>query len=117
MQMPFTRSWTQLQRWLIAGGIIVSLAACAFGIYFYERYYRGPDENFFVGSWRGDYVPTTLYMGPPDIEFDFRPDHTFTGDWDRGRWYAGGEFLYLRVRLDNGGDPYDTLKVWHIDSI
>jgi hypothetical protein len=113
MQMPFTRSWSPLQKWLITGCSIVMLVSCAFGIYYYEHYYRGPDDSFFVGSWRGDYVPTTLYMGPPDIAFHFDADHTFDG----GRWYAAGEFLYLRVRRDSGGDPYDTLEVWHIDSM
>jgi hypothetical protein len=34
-----------------------------------------------------------------------------------GKWYARGDFLYLRLRLEDSSGPYDTLRVWHIDSM
>ena len=120
MQMPFTPSWTPLQKWLIVVTGLVAIALSGIGIFRYERFHRGPDESFFVGTWRGEYDPHSLYMGPANVSFRFRPDHTYDA-WDgftpSGKWYAGGDFLYLRLRLDNGGDPYDRLEMWHIDSM
>jgi hypothetical protein len=38
--------------------------------------------------------------------------------WVRaGKWHAGGDFVYLRVRLDDASGPYDRLQMWHIDSM
>ena len=113
MLLPKSRAWTRPQKYLIAAAVIAGVITSSGLIYGYERYYRDPDESYFVGTWYGDYVPNTLYLGPPDIGFQFNPDHTF----EAGRWYAAGEFLYLRIRQDTGGDPYDMLEVWHIDSM
>ncbi len=38
--------------------------------------------------------------------------------WERaGKWYAGGDFIYLRHRLDDASGPYDRLELWYIDSM
>jgi hypothetical protein len=100
---------------MLTSSMVVILALCVFGIYFYERYYRGPDDSFFVGSWRGDYLPTTLYMGPPDRTFHFRPDHMYDDAFGAGKWYAGGEFLYLRVPIEMDDGWQSRLEMWHID--
>jgi hypothetical protein len=118
--MLFARShaWTLGQRWLIAGAVVASLCVFSALVYSYERYHRGPDESFFVGTWRGDYLPKTLYWGPARVGFHFRSDHTYEGETaPSGRWYAAGDFLYLRLRLDDASGPYDRLETWHTDSM
>ena len=117
MLLPQSHPWTLRQRWLIAGAVVAGLVALSALVYTYERYHRPPDDRFFVGTWSGDYVPTTLYFGPAERSFHFRADHTFQGSEGTGKWYAGGDFLYLRLRVDSGGDPYDMLALWHIDSM
>ena|SRR5437868_5448577 len=117
MLFPRSHTWTRIQRWLIAGAVLVGLMAFSALVYSYERHHRGPDESFFVGTWRGEYVPHSLYLGPREASVHFSPDHTYEGLTAGGHWHAGGDFLYLRLRLDQGGDPYDTLETWHIDSM
>ena len=34
-----------------------------------------------------------------------------------GKWYAGGDFVYLRHRMNDASAPYDQLEIWHIDSM
>ena len=118
--MPFTRSWTRLQKCLILTSALGVLFLSGVGIYSYERFHRGPSESFFVGAWRGQYDPHSLYMGPANVSFRFHPDHTYEA-WDgftpSGKWSAGGDFLYLRERFDDSSGPYDRLETWHIDSM
>jgi hypothetical protein len=114
MLLPHSHAWTRRQRWLIVGAVVVALGSFSALVYSYERYYRGPDDSFFVGTWRGE----ADYTGETRIGYRFKTDHTFEGEWEpSGKWYAGGEFLYLRQRLDDASGPYDKLKIWHLDSM
>jgi hypothetical protein len=125
MLFPFTRFWTRRQKWLMVGAVVVALAFCCACIFGYERYCRGPGQEMFYGIWKG-----TLDYHGSDAYFQFGADHTFSL-WDRawfdppdkkpefvtkGRWYAGGKFLYLRYppgfRTDGG-----VLEFWLIDDI
>ncbi len=125
MLFPFTRVWTRRQKILaVASGSFVLVLSAAL-IYGYERYYRGRGEEILYGTWKGG-----LDRHGSENWFEFRSDHTFSL-WDRawfakpdsnpefvtkGRWYAGGRFLYLRFppgfRTDGG-----VLEFWHIDDI
>src|SRR5438093_12616864 len=98
MLLLHSHAWTRRQRWLIVGAVVVALGFFSALVYSYERYYRGPDDSFFVGTWRGE----ADYTGETRIGYRFKADHTFEGEWEpSGKWYAGGEFLYLRQRLDD----------------
>ena len=125
MLFPFTRVWTRRQKILIVCSGLFALVLSAALIYGYERYYRGPGEEMLYGTWKGG-----LDWHGSENWFEFRSDHTFSV-WGRawfekpgsnpefvtkGRWYAGGRFLYLRFppgfRTDGG-----VLDFWHIDDI
>jgi hypothetical protein len=125
MLFPFTRSWTRRQKWLIVGSVVVALAFCGACICGYERYCRGPDQEMFYGIWKG-----TLDYHGSEAYFQFRADHTFSV-WDRawfvdagkkpefvtkGRWYAGGKFLYMRYPAGFYTDGR-VLEFWLIDDI
>jgi hypothetical protein len=112
--MPRSHAWTLRQRWLIVGAAVVAVGVFSALVYGYERYYRGPDDSVFIGTWRGE----ADYTGEQRIGYRFKPDHTFEGEWEpSGKWYAGGDFLYLRLRLDDASGPYDKLQIWHVDSM
>jgi hypothetical protein len=116
MLFPDSYRWTLKQRWFIAGVVAAVLVALSVLVYSYERYYRGPDDSVFAGTWRGE----ADYTGETRIGYHFKPDHTYEGEWEPGgRWYAGGEFLYLRQHFDGPwvSVPYNTLQLWHIDSM
>jgi hypothetical protein len=122
MLFPKSHAWTILQKRLIAATVVAAIACLGTGIYVYERYYRGPDDSFFVGTWRGRQDS----LGGDYIGYHFRADHTYEKilpiegeDFvsPTGKWYAGGDFLYLRARLDDASGPYDKLEIWHIDSM
>jgi hypothetical protein len=34
-----------------------------------------------------------------------------------GRWYAGGEFVYLRHRVESASGVHYDIDAWHIDSM
>jgi hypothetical protein len=100
MFLPRSHVWTARQKWLIVS--IVALALVAFGafIYTYERYYRGPTESVFFGTWQledgcidGTHL-VTLEANHNAIGFG---DYTGReGELDyRGRWYAGCELLVI----------------------
>ena len=117
MLFPQTHAWTRRQKRLIVSSAAITLAAFGALVYGYERYYRGPDDSFFVGTWRGtidynvDAIPATLR---------FKPDHTFESEWEpSGKWHGAGEFLYLRSRLDGAwmSVPHNAVEIWHIDSM
>ena len=104
MLFPRSHSWTQLQKRLVVGAGLIVLTLCAAGIYGYERFYRGPDESVFCGTWEDPF----LDMNDPSF-FEFRKDRIFVqwylhdGEkWElvRGTWYAGGRNLYLRFPAD-----------------
>src|SRR5437762_11832734 len=98
-----SHAWTPRQRSLIAGAVVVGLVAFSALVYGYERYYRGPDDSFFIGSWRGE----ANYTGSTCIGYRFKPNHTFEGECEpSGKWYAGGDLLYLRVRFDDASGLY-----------
>ena len=125
MLFPFTRVWTRRQKILVVGSGLFILVLSAALIYGYERYYRGPGEEMLYGTWKGG-----LDWHGSENWFEFRSDHTFSL-WDRawfakpdsnpelitkGRWYAGGRFLYLRFPRDFSGDGREV-QFWHIDDI
>ena len=115
MLFPYTRAWTRTQKALIVGAAVLAVASSAAVIYGYERYYRGPDDSIFVGTWRG-----TIDYNIDEIvgTYRFRRDHTFErGSEPAGKWQGGGEFLYLRERVDDASEPYDRLQIWRVDSI
>jgi hypothetical protein len=122
MLFPRSHAWTPLQKRLIAGVVVAGVAAFSALVYSYERYYRGPVDSFFVGTWRGELG----CLGENRVGYRFKPDHTYEdltyiGDsesWAQaGKWYAGGDFIYLRARYDDASGPYDRLEMWHIDSM
>ena len=113
MLFPRSHAWTRRQKRLIVSSAAVAVAAFGALVYGYERYYRGPDDSFFVGTWRGtiDYN-----VGDIPAAFRFKPDHTFEGESQpSGKWHGAGEFLYLRQELDDASGPYERLQIWHID--
>jgi hypothetical protein len=123
--MLFSQShaWTPGQRWLIAGAVVAGLVVFSALVYSYEHHYRRPDESFFVGTWRGEFVNALSNYQPG---YRFKADHTYEqlisfGDTGSvvpaGTWYAGGDFIYLRVRLDDGSGPHTRLEAWHIDAM
>jgi hypothetical protein len=122
MLLPRSQAWTPRQRWLIAGGVLAGLILFSALVYCYERYYRKPDDSFFVGTWRGELDS----LGDNQTGYRFKPDHTYEerfvfGDEESwvpsGKWYAGGDFVYLRHRLEDSSGPYDRLEIWHVDSM
>ncbi len=122
MLFPRSHAWTLRQRWFIAGAIVAGVVVFSAIVYSYERYYRGPDDSFFVGTWRGELE----CLGEYRTGYRFKSDHTYEarhmlGDEElwapAGKWYAGGDFLYLRHRLDDASGPYDQLEIWHVDSM
>ena len=107
MLFPKSHAWTLRQRWFIVGAIIAGVVAFSAIVHSYERYYRGRDDRFFVGTWRGEYVDT-LFLGDPRVSYCFKSDHTYdelvpdsAAVFHRSRWYAGGDFIYLRVRKED----------------
>src|SRR5438874_4365207 len=97
MLMPRAHTWTVRHRCLIVGAVVAAIGVFSALVYSYERYHRGPDDSFFVGTWRGE----ADYTGETRIGYHFKPDHTYEGEWEpSGQWYAGGEFLYLRQHFD-----------------
>ena len=120
--MPRARAWTRPQKALIVVSIVMTLASFGALIYAYERYYRGPGDEVFFGTWalepwmegkdfvmlkaNHDAIAFGDYMG---VENDYTM---------RGRWYGGGKQLIIRFsddRVDADGKP--VLVVMHIDEI
>lgn len=100
MLFPRSHAWTQLQKWLIVGAVILSLISLGTLIYIYERYHRGPTDSAFFGTWQ-------IEDGCIDCThlITLEPSHNAVGFGDymgregildyRGRWYAGGELLVI----------------------
>jgi hypothetical protein len=51
MLFPRSHSWTRRQKGLIVGSVVLALASFGALVYGYERYYRGPGESAFYGTW------------------------------------------------------------------
>jgi hypothetical protein len=123
--MPRAQAWTRRQKGLIVGSVVLALASFGALIYGYERYHRGPDDSFFVGTWRGQFEKSSSGNYLPG--YHFKADHSFDEisrfsdgseiSGPAGKWFAGGDFLYLRLRLDDPSGPYDKLEAWHIDTM
>ena len=122
MLMPDAHAWTPRQRWLIVACAMIGLVGFSAVVYAYERYYRGPDYRFFIGTWRGELE----CLGEYRTGYRFKADHTYDervmfGDEEewipQGRWYAGGEFVYLRHRVETAYGVFHDVDAWHIDSM
>ncbi len=83
--------------------LVITLGAL---VYTYERYYRGPGESAFYGTWLDP-----IFNSDDSQYWEFRSDHTFalvimiSGEKTstvEGRWYAGGPNIYLRFPEDWG---------------
>jgi hypothetical protein len=116
MLIPRTHGRTRLQRDLIVGASIALIALCAGGVYIYERFYRGPTEDVFFGTWviEGCYDCTSLIT--------FQPNHDvikFEDYWEqnhfqyRGHWYAGGRQLIIH-RHDSSNSPLIVMQIQEI---
>jgi hypothetical protein len=129
MLIPRSHAWTPLQKWLIIGSAVAVLALCAAFIYQYERHFRGPTEAVFVGTWQ-EFVHDPWGPGVAGGSYtSFKPDHTYEqfimvsrpGGFDEpfvlqsGAWYAGGDFIYLRLPWDQVSST--ALLPWRIDSV
>ena len=125
MLIPRAHAWTRRQRRIIAAMSVFALLVCGALILCYERYYRGAGEELLYGTWKGG-----LDWHGSEAWFEFRADHTFS-IWDRawfakadakpefvtkGRWYAGGKFIYLRYSSKFRPDG-NIVEFWHIDDI
>ena len=117
MQFPRSHAWTPLQKWLIVGAELLSLAMVGVLIYSYERYHRGPTDSILCGTWQQDTDDTPIY-------YRFKPDHTFTvidpvltepSILTTGKWYAGGKFIYLRFTLEDKSER--SFYIWRIEDI
>ena len=121
MLMPRSHAWTQRRKWLIVVASAVALVVAGFGVYIYERYYRGPSEELLVGTWE---IRKGMIWDPPDYT-EFRADHTFwsyavlkDGQVYRrrfGRWHAAGKNIYFRY--DEAFPWGGHLLIWHIVDI
>jgi hypothetical protein len=89
-----------MQKWAILIAIVLGIAALSASILLYERYYRGPGDEIIFGTWLN---PITVLDEPS--YYEFRADHRFVlfsvfhGKADfivHGRWFAGGQNIYLR---------------------
>ena len=121
MLLPRSYVWTPLQKWLLVGSVVATLALGATGIWYYERHSRVTDAVF-IGTWR--FPP----LGGDPIYFRLNADHTFRTFEDdlpetdspvRGLWFAGGDFLYFRQpTFDREGFLTNhPLYIWRVESI
>jgi hypothetical protein len=125
MLLARTHAWTLLQKWLIIAVTVLIVAAATASICYYERHYRGPSDAVFLGSWQefDDALPEGGWY------YTFNADYTYEtflmvprpGNWiehytlDGGKWYAGGDFLYLRLRDEDA--LFTALLPYRIDAV
>ena len=124
MLIPRSHTWTPLQKWLIVTSTFAAVALLGVLIYRYERYGRGPTDTVLVGTWSGEFVDSLANFEPG---YRFKADHTFEelasfGNLElevsqTGRWYAGGDFLYLRIPIEMDDGWHSRLEAWHIDAV
>ena len=129
MLFPRSHAWTSAQRWLITTVVVFSLAVFGALVYSYERYHRGPTDAAFFGIWEVTLEFSDILMPPGNpLYYEFRVDHTYRlfgvvpqpapNDRDiveSGTWYAGGDFIYLRLPWEQVS--YTALVPWHIDAM
>jgi hypothetical protein len=97
-----THAWTPVQRWLIIAVVAAALVSAGTLVYSYERYHRGPSETVLYGTWQeGDFY---LQLDPGGTFFSGLLEGAEATPSVKGRWYAGGSNIYLRVTEDT----YDT---------
>jgi len=118
MLFPRTHTWTPFQRWLVISATVVGIAGFAMLVYGYERYCRGPGQEALFGTWEcTDGCLTHMY-------FRFNPNHNVDA-WAaedgstyeiHGRWYAGGDFLYLRF-IGRDIPQKHPITIWRIDEL
>ena len=121
MLLPRTRSWSRTQRLLIIGVAVLALGFLGAVVYSYERYHRGPNESVLFGTWQcGEACYYhTYYRFRPDHSFELLDDQDSSTVIGRGRWYAGGDFIYLRytdpqlVELEGKR----SILIWRIEDI
>jgi hypothetical protein len=104
MLLPPTHAWTVGQRWLIIAGVATGLLSFGTLVYSYERYHRGPSEAALYGTWEMGYG----YLVQFDPGGTFSELSLFAGEATpvmKGRWYAGGSNIYLRVTEDAENPP------------
>jgi hypothetical protein len=120
MLFPRSHAWTPLQKALITLAVVTALAAFTAAVYRYERYHRGPDDSVLFGTWQC--VDVCYYP----LYYKFTPDHNVEVlDFEdassviaKGRWYAGGDFIYLRFTqpaLEFEGKR--EVLIWRIEEI
>jgi hypothetical protein len=121
MLLPRSHSWTPLQKWLILGGLIGVMVVFSGFVYVYERHYRGPTDNVLFGTWQrcedlfGVHGCSYYRL---DSDHTFRVSDELGNDYERGIWYAGGDFLYFRRPFhDAGGNVVAPLDVWRLEAI
>jgi hypothetical protein len=101
---------------------LVGLVALCTVAYSYERYYRGPSETVLYGTWED---PTHAMDSDVMFYYDLRSDHTLAllaGEpnqpattMGQGRWYAGGQFIFLSLPADLTG--VERPLIFHIVDI
>jgi len=110
-----------LQKRLIITLVVAALAALSAAIYSYESHLRRPSDSVLLGTWR-----CTSGCGYPlyPAYFHFAPNHSVLADdgdptaflFLKGRWYAAGDFIYLRFPGNERGRKQDIL-IWRIEDI
>src|SRR5437773_3138146 len=119
MHLPHSYAWTRRQKWAVLTVTALGVAALGTSAFVYERYYRGPSEDILYGDWEAiDFlVGDTIY-------FRFRPDQTFTAGglsegefnpFSDGRWYAGGQNIYIRFSADDIRAPQRVIVLHIVD--
>lgn len=117
MLFPFTRSWTRQQKWLIVLVVLSGIGASGGLVYSYEHHFRGLREADLVGTW------ARVDPGSGGGYYEFRADGTIVLLDDdgqqptdmKGKWYAGGNNIYVRFPPDVLPDR--RFVVWHIVDI
>jgi len=68
-------------------------------VYSYERYHRGPNDSVLFGTWQcvAECYHPLYYRFHPNHNFEVLDDEDSSITLLRGRWYAGGDFIYLRA--------------------
>ena len=120
MLLPHAHAWTRTQKWALLIATALGIAALGTSVFVYERYYRGPGEDILYGDWEA-----VDFLADDTIYFRFRPDQTFTAGglfdgkfnpFSDGRWYAGGQNIYIRFSADDMRVPTRVI-VFHIVDI
>jgi hypothetical protein len=116
MLLPRSRHWTPAQKVLALSGALLAIVAFSGLVYSYERYHRGPSDSVLFGTWQ-------CIEGCYPFYYQFTPDHNVQILDDenksvllKGRWYAGGDFIYVRFEQKEIELPRDIL-IWRIEDI